>query len=263
MGRLRRVSLISPLVALVFTAAIASPARGQAGADDVTVAVGLQMSSMPGLNFQIFVEVVSSAGVEQGFTATITLPAGLRWGADGPDPSEGCTGTQPAVCRQRMQRNQIGTVGGGWTWDVVAARGGSYEITATVQPEQPDPNPANNSARFRFEVRQPASGGGGGGTGSAAVASAVKLVPAKPRAGSVVAANVRVSAGGTRVRPSKIRCVGTVGGARLKGTARAGSGIATCRYRLPRAAKGKRFRGAISFTARGRSFTRRFGARVA
>jgi hypothetical protein len=265
MRRLCCVSLFSALVASVFTAAVASPARGQAAADDVSVAVGLQMSPSPGvttsLNFKIFVEVASSAGAEQRFTATIGLPAGLRWGADGPDPSEGCTGTQPAVCNQQMQRNQAGTIGGGWSWDVIAERGGFYEITAAVQPERPDPNPSNNTATFRFEVRQPTSGGGR--TTSAAVASAVKLVPAKPRAGSVVAASVRVSAGGTRLRPSKIRCVGTVGSVRLKGISRAGSGIATCRYRFPKAAKGKTFRGTISFTARGKSFTKRFAARLA
>jgi hypothetical protein len=264
MRRLCCICISSALVAIVLTAAVASPARGQAGADDVSVAAGLQMSAMPGvatsLNFPIFVEVASSAGVEQRFTATIGLPAGLRWGADGPDPSEGCTGTQPAVCNQQMQRNQVGTVAGGWTWDVIAERGGFYEISVTVQPERPDPNPANNTARFRFEVRQPTTGGGG--TTSAAVASAVKLSPAKPIAGSVVAANVRVSAGGTRLRPSRIKCVGTVGGVRLRGTPRAGSGVATCRYRLPKAAEGKTFRGTISFTARGRSFTRRFAARL-
>jgi hypothetical protein len=224
------------------------------------------MTSTPGvttsLNFQIFVEVASSGGVEQRFTATIRLPSGLRWGADGPDPGEGCTGTEPAVCSQQMQRNQVGTVGGGWVWDVVAERGGFYEVTATVQPERPDPNASNNTVTFRFEVRRPTSGGGGGGTASAATASAVRLVPARPRAGSIVAANVRVSAGGTRLRPSRLRCVGSVGGVRVNGIARAGSGTASCRYRLPRAGKGKTFRGTISFTARGRSFTRRFAARL-
>jgi hypothetical protein len=227
--------------------------------------MGLQMSPTPGvttsLSFQIFLEVASSAGVEQRFTATIALPTGLRWGADGPDPSEGCTGTQPAICSQQMQRNQVGTVGGGWVWDVLAERGGFYEITATIQPDRPDPNASNNTATFRFEVRQPASGGGR--TVSRAVAGTVKLVPARPRAGSVVAANVRVSAGDTRLRPNKIRCFGTVGAMRLKGIARAGSGIATCRYRLPKTARGKTLRGTISFTARGRSFTKRFAARLA
>ena len=230
----------------------------------MSVAVGLQMTSTPGvttsLNFQIFVEVASSGGVEQRFTARIRLPSGLRWGADGPDPGEGCTGTEPAVCSQQMQRNQVGTVGGGWVWDIVAERGGFYEVTATVQPERPDPNASNNMVTFRFEVRRPTSGGGG--TASPATASAVKLVPARPKAGSTVAANVRVSAGGTRLRPSRLRCVGNVGGVKVNGVARAGSGIATCRYRLPRAGKGQTFRGTISFTARGRSFTRRFAARL-
>lgn len=259
------VLLCSTLVATAFTGAVALPARGQAAADDVELGVALQMSQSPGvttsLNFKILVEVASSAGVEQRFTVTIGLPAGLRWGADGPDPSEGCTGTQPAVCNAQMQRNQVGTVAGGWSWDVIAERGGFYEITAMVQTELPDPSLSNNTSTFRFEVKQPMSGGGR--TGSAAVASAVTLVPAKPRAGSVVAANVRVRAGATGVRPSNIRCVGTVGGVRLPATARAGTGIATCLFRSAKTAKGKILRGTISFTARGRSFTRRFAVPLA
>jgi hypothetical protein len=265
MRRHCRLVLASTLVASALAVAGASTARGEGAADDVSLAVGLEMSQSPSettsLNFKIFVEVSSAGGVEQRFTATIRLPAGLRWGADGPDPSEGCSGTEPAVCTQTMQRNQAGTVAGGWTWDVVAERAGAYEITATVQPERPDPNVANNTSTLRFEVRPRTSGGGG--TASGVAASSVKLVPTRPRAGSVIAASVRVSAAGTGVRPSNIRCRATVGGAGLPVTARAGVGIATCLVRSPKTAKGKTLRGTISFAAAGRTFTRRFAARLA
>lgn len=227
--------------------------------------VGLQMSRSPnsttGLNFKIFVEVVSTSGVEQEFTARISLPAGLRWGSDGPDPSEGCTGAEPAVCKQQMLRNQVGTVGGGWAWDVIAERAGFYEITAAVEPVEPDPDISNNTSLFRFEVKQEASGGGGS-TGPDAVASAVKLVPAKPRAGAAVAATVRVTTDGAPVTPTRIACAGAIGSVKAKGTGKAARGTATCIYRTPSSAKGKVLRATVSFTAGTTRFTKRFSVRL-
>ena len=261
MRHLSHVLLLAALTATALTALLASPAPGRPAADDVTIGLSLLPPAsglvVLGLNFQINVEVAaSSAGVEQTFTVRIGLPAGLRWGSDAPDPGEGCTGTAPAVCMQKMQRNAVGTVGGGWSWDVVADRVGFYEITATVEPEQLDPNLSNNTFTLRFEVKQGTSGS------TAATASAVKLSPAKPRAGSLVAASVRVTAGGTPVRPSRVTCSGAVGEAKLKGTPRAGSWTATCLYHPPKTAKGKTLRGAVSFTAKGTTFTRHFAAKL-
>jgi len=73
----------------------------------------------------------------------------------------------------------------------------------------------------------------------------VCIVPKKSRTtltptvfyGSDVIATVRLTAGGTPVRPGQVTCSGSVGGATLKGAARSGSGIATCV--LPPAANGE------------------------
>jgi hypothetical protein len=214
--------------------------------------------------FIILVVVDTVVAVEQSVTMTIALPQGLRWGNDGPDPSEGCAGTAPAVCTGRIE-SRGGIVDAGWSWDVVADRNGTYEITASVQPAEPDPNPANNTTTFRFEVAAPSSGGGGGsgGGGSAAVtASAVRVTPARPKAGAIVGAAVRVSAGGAAIRPTRVVCAGSVGSARVTGTPRAASGTAACTYRTPRSAKGKTLRGSVVFTARGQGFTRRFATKL-
>lgn len=164
-----------------------------------------------------------------------------------------------------MRPNEIGTIGAGYVWDVVADRPGVYEITASVEPTEPDPDLSNNTDTFRFEVVQPTSGGGGtggGGGGATVSASVVKLSPAKPKASSTVAATVRVTAGGAPVRPTGIACAGTIGSAKVKGTGKAASGTATCLYRTQRSAKGKTLRGTISFSARGTKFTKRFSARL-
>ena len=95
-----------------------------------------------------------------------------------------------------------------------------------------------------------------------ATASAVKLSPAKPKAGSLVSATVRVTAGGTPIRPTGVSCTGTLAGAKVKGTAKAASGIASCRYRTPKSAKGKTLRGKVAFSARGTKFTKPFAAKL-
>jgi hypothetical protein len=73
---------------------------------------------------------------------------------------------------------------------------------------------------------------------------------------------VRVTAGGAPVRPTKVACTGSIGKAKLKGKPRAAAGSAKCGYKTPRAAKGKRLKGSVSFTARGKRFTKRFSIRL-
>ena len=195
-------------------------------------------------------------------TMRTALPAGLRFGSDAPGSTDGCTGTDPVMCTVSMQPNPAGTIGFSWRWDVVAERVGSYEITATVEAAKPDPDLSNNSDTFTFAVvaspppppRPPPP--------AALVASAVRLSPGKPKAGSAVSATVRVTAGGAPVRPSGIACTAKIGSAKLQGAAKAASGTATCVYRPPRNAKSKTLRGAISFTARGTKFSRRFSAKL-
>jgi hypothetical protein len=159
-----------------------------------------------------------------------------------------------------MSPNPAGTVGGGWAWDVVADRTGFYEITATVVPTEPDPNAANNTTTFRFEVANPAPPGGS--AAPRAVASATRLTPASPRAGSPFSAGVRVSVDGSAVRPSGVTCTGTIAGRKLRGTPRALVGQAICTYRPPLAAKGQRVRGSVVVSASGSRLVRRFTVRL-
>ena len=256
--------LLGVLASMLLPAAV--PAS--AAADNVSIQVflesGNQMASTNGLSFRIVAEVESSAGVIQPITIRIALPAGLRWGTDGPDPGEGCTVDNPAVCSTATSMNGVGTVGGGYVWDVIADRAGRYEITASVTTTEPDPDTSDNTHTFGFDVVAPPGGGGGGGGGGvvSASASAAKVSPAKPKAGTVVTASVRVSAGGTPVRPTAIACAATIGAAKLKGSGKAASGTATCAFRTPKAAKGKTLRGSVSFTARGERFTKRFAAKL-
>ena len=249
----------------------AAPAR--VAADDVSIDVHLRFSTATttnGLNFQIELEIGSTAGVEQMVVVRTTLPAGLTWGSDAPDPTEDCVTANPAVCTAKLRQNEVGTFGLGWFWDVVAERAGTYEIVAFVEPTDTDPDASNNTDTFRLEVVQPSTGGGGsggggsggGGGGAAASAGAAKLSPAKPRAGATVSATVRVTAGGAPVRPSRIACAGAIGTAKMKGVGKAASSSATCTFRTPRSAKGKTLRGSVSFTARGSRFTKRFAARL-
>jgi len=266
--RLLAMLAIAP-VGVLATAAGASP-----NADDVSVRVTLavtggiiQDTKTRGLRFKIGVVVDSSAGVIQTVKIRIGLPTGLHWGADGPDPGEGCLGTAPATCSQLLASNGVGTVGGGYIWDVVADQPGAYEVSASVEGEQPDPEAANNTSTFRFEVVQPSTGGspgaGGGGSGGASVsASAVKLAPARPRAGSTVVASVRVTKGGSPVRPSAVACAATAGKTKLRGGPKSASGVASCLFKTPAGAKGKTLAGSLSFRAGGERFTKRFSTRL-
>ena len=151
------------------------------------------LNAKTGPNFKIVVDLDSVGGVIQTITLRTGLPAGLRWGRNAPEPDEGCTVNVSVVCTQKLTANDVGTVGGEWIWDVVADRPGSYEITASVEGEQSDPVPSNNTFTSNFEVVRPPTAGGG-----SVAAGAVKLTPVKPKAGSAVTATARVTAAGTR-----------------------------------------------------------------
>jgi hypothetical protein len=199
------------------------------------------------------------------------LGGGLRWGTDDPDPGEGCTSTPTTgECQVLSDLQPIpGQSEAGWYWDVVAPSAGTYGFRAElVDLQLPDPVPANNASQITIVVTEAtgggsSSGGNTGGTGStSASASAVKLSPTKPKAGSTVVASVRVTRGGTAVRPTGVSCSGSLGAARLKGSPRAASGIASCAFKTPRSGKGKTLSGAVSFRAGGQAFVKRFSARL-
>jgi len=141
------------LTTIAVAATLATVAQARSTADDVSVQVFLHSGKTPtttnGLRFEIVIEAESASGAVQPVTIRTGLPSGLRWGTDGPDPGEGCTDTAPAICATKMQLNEVGTVGAGYEWDVVADRSGFYEITASVTPSEADPNLANNTHTFR------------------------------------------------------------------------------------------------------------------
>jgi hypothetical protein len=94
----------------------------------------------------------------------------------------------------------------------------------------------------------------------AAVAPARSATPI--RAGSTVTASVRIVLGGRPVRPTRVTCAATIGGARVQGVPRATRGRASCTYRTSPAATGKTLRGAVAFTARAKRYVRRFAVRL-
>jgi hypothetical protein len=263
-----RLRLLFAVLSLgVLAATFAQLASAAEGGDDVILTMQVGQNGHPssttkttGLNFQLFFNVDTTVGIVQPVTLTVGLPNGLHWGADGPDPADGCRGTAPAVCTITLGQNAAGTVGGVWRWDVVADQPGAYEVTAAVTPALPDSNTSNNSAAFAFQVTQPASGKS---TGSGSVsASRARVTPARPRAGSVVSATVRLAGKGKPARPSGIVCTAKLGSTPLHGKATATAGAATCRYATPRAAEGKVLRGTISFRAGSARITRRFATRL-
>ena len=87
-------------------------------------------------------------------------------------------------------------------------------------------------------------------------------LPAKPKAGSTVVVSVAVTAGGSPLRPTGVVCAATAGSAKVRGIGTAVRGSARCAYKTPRSAKGKVLTGAVSFRARGQSFSRRFSVRL-
>jgi hypothetical protein len=178
------------------------------------------------------------------------LPPGLHWGADGPDPDEECTASEQTTCETTVSSDGVTT---GWGWNVTAERPGMYTLSAQIiESSTTDPDASNNTTSITVNVTEAV----------VVSASAVKLSPAKPKAGAAVTATVRVAAGGDPVRPTAVRCTGAAGAAKLRGTPRATVGTASCAYRPPKTARGKRLSGAIELIARGEPFTKRFSAKL-
>jgi hypothetical protein len=187
------------------------------------------------------------------------LGGGLRWGSDDPDPSEGCTST-PTVgtCEARTIAGQSGD---GWGWQVVAPSEGSYTFTAEiVDAYDADPNTSNNASSITIVVT--ASPPTTPPPSANIAASRVTLAPTKPKAGSTVVASVRVTKGGSPLRPTGVGCSASVGRAKVKGGPKAASGTASCLFKTPKTGKGKTFAGAVSFTADGTAFTKRFAVKL-
>lgn len=269
------VACVSALLAVASASAVPTAANvqvsilvgtGSIATRPPTIANG-GTANVPVLDF-IAGLAVNNAGPDVATVkARFELPPGLRWGADGPDPSEDCTDGTTTTCQVTLGNSPAGTPAqeSALGWNVVADAPGSYTLKAqVVESSTPDPNTADNSSTITVVVTQAAEGGSGGsgGSGAKATASAVRVSPAKPKAGSPVSATVRVTAGGTSIKPTGVLCTGALAGVKVKGTAKAASGIASCRYRTPKSAKGKTLRGKVSFSAHGTKFTKSFSAKL-
>ena len=268
--------LIGAFAAALAIVCLTSSAGAAPAASDIALNVGADQSNtrptITSRNFYVFLDISLVSPVASSATARVELGGGLRWGADAPDPTEKCTSTPTTgECSAGDLQPISGGNSAGWFWDVVAPGNGTYtfkgEITTTLDT---DPDLSNNTSQITIVVNESTGGSGGGGSGGgsggggsvAATASAVTLLPARPKAGSTVVASVRVTKGGSPVRPSGIACAASIGGSKVKGGARAASGVASCLFKTPKSAKGKAMSGSLSFRAAGRAFTKRFSTRL-
>lgn len=281
-GRTRHGRLAGICAAALAGVVVAS-AGGAPAAVDLQIDVGASTSargtvapngatvSVASLDFYVFVEVSLITPAPASAVVAVELGEGLAWGADDPDPTEGCTSTPTTgACRTPGLEPITGRSSAGWYWQVKAAQPGTYSFGARiVEGSAADPEPANDASAITIVV-SPASaggqggrsGGGGGGTESAVSVGSARVVPARPKAGAPVSAIVRVSSGDVAMRPSRIACTGSIGTLGVTGTPRAGAGTATCTYRPPRSARGRTLRGSVAVTVQGQRFTRRFTARL-
>jgi hypothetical protein len=200
-------------------------------------------------------------------TFQVELGDGLRWGATPPGAADGCTSTaSTAECRSPFDLQPVsGQSGVGFYWEVVAPQNGSYRYAAhIVHADDADPIVSNNASSITIVVNETTGGGGGGGGGDTAsvTASAVRPSPTRPKAGSTVVAAVRVTRGGSAVRPTGVTCTASLGKTTVKGAGKAASGVASCLFRTPKSAKGKVLRGSVSFSAGGTAFTKRFATKL-
>lgn len=261
-------------------ACLASTAGAAPSAVDVAVNVGAAVTNTgpPALaangstvtvksrNFYVFVDVSLIAPVAAKGTFRAELGSGLSWGADSPDPTEQCTSTPTTgECQTPDLQPIVGQGDAGWFWNVVAAQNGTYTFRAgliTISDTDSDPSNDASSITIVVDESAPPSQPPPGGGAAAPKASGVRLSPTRPKAGSTIVASVRVTRGGSAVRPSGVTCSASLGGAKIKGAPKAASGVASCLFKTPKSAKGKAMSGAVSFRAGGTAFTKRFATKL-
>jgi hypothetical protein len=253
---MRRTTVV--LMGLVLaTLAVATPGQSRATTDDLSVLVHFVRDSRAttttalanDIAFELFTD-----GPSQTVTMRYSLPPGLVFGDDVPDPTENCTNGATVVCTLALTPNN--NLQAGWSWPVIASALGSYTITATVEGERPDAVPANNSATFTFEIKP-------GGAGSATVSvSEPKRTPARAKAGSPVTFTSTVRVDGVAAKPSKVTCAGTLGGRNAPGAPRSTVGTASCRYATTKADTRKTLAGTMRVTAGGKTLKKRFSTKL-
>jgi hypothetical protein len=257
------VLAVAGTIGLVLLAASAPAARTGSTNLSLSIAVGTSIRNAPviarggtatvdSLSFKAGVTAETYGPDQATVRVRLELPAGLRWGTDLPDPSENCTSTASvAECLSSyaLDYENVQRSGVGWLWDIVADGPGTYVLRAEiVEASMPDPDSSNNSSSVTVVVKQSVS------------ASSVKLLPPKPKAGSAVSAQVRVTTGGRAVTPTAPICAGAIGRVKLAGRAKVVPGSVTCVYKTPHSARGKTLKGTVSFNVSETKLTRRFSA---
>lgn len=284
--RRARARALGFLGTCVSIACLASTAGAAPSAVDIALNIGASVRASPTTlvanggtatmarrNFYVFLSIDLVTPAPGGRPKLrFELGGGLQWGADDPDAAEFCTSTPTTgECQTPDLQPVTGQSGGGWYWDVVAPGNGTYTFSAVIaEAPEPDPDLSNNSSTITIVVDESSSSGGGGGSGgsggsgdsAAAKASIVKLSPLKPKAGSTLVASVRVTRGGSPVRPRRVVCAASIRGVKVKGEGRAKSGVASCLFKTPTSAKGRRMTGSVSFRASGAVFTKRFATKL-
>ena len=264
---LRRIGtgVLFPLTA-VLAAASAPAAQGPSANMSVNIVVGAEAQhgsivqrggavAVRALRFAAGVNV-ENRGPDSATAVRVrlVLPTGLRWGADAPDPSENCVGTDTvADCRAPRLLEATGGAANrtaGWSWDVVAAAQGRYVLKAQLVESTPaDPDPSDDAATVTAVVKTSIGH---------VVAGPVRITPKIPKAGRPVSARVRVTVDGVPVRTRAPACTGKLPNVGVSWIGRATLGAMTCVYRTPAAAAGKTLRGSVRFSAQGKRFVRRF-----
>jgi hypothetical protein len=258
----------------------ASSAGASPSAVDLTVNVGAAITNTRPLlapngstvtvarrSFYVFLDVSLVAPAAAKGTVRAELGPGLGWGSDAPDATEQCAVTPTTgTCEIGDLQPIAGQSSSGWLWDVVAPQNGTYTLRAELASlSDTDSDLSNNASAITIVVAEPTGGGGSGGSGgvsASAKASAVRLAPTRPKAGSTVVASVRVTQGGSPVRPTKVICAASLGRAKLRGASRSASGVASCLFKTPKTGKGKSLAGSVAFRAASASFTKRFSVKL-
>jgi hypothetical protein len=101
-------------------------------------------------------------------------------------------------------------------------------------------------------------------TASRLVSGGLSTVPRSPRAGRLYTARLRVvTETGSPIRSGAVRCTARAGKTIMRSlTRRWKNGYATCAWKLPRPARGKRLQISVAVTKDGRTLTRRLARRV-
>lgn len=211
--------------------------------------------------FTLGVQLLSNGPDPATGSLRLELPDGITWRGSPPSASEGCIGDRIVTCTtpEPIPPPPPPFTGWEWQWPVTAERRGDFVVRAAVASSSAaDPVTANDTRTATISIQASTASG----TASSVTASAAKVTPAKPKAGSAVTASVRVSAGGSPVRPVGVTCAGGIGSLKLKGTPRAANGAASCTFRTPSVAKGKTLAGSVAFRAGGKRFSKRFSVRL-